>query len=439
IVAAEINRLHGSRAVTLAQSDEAIALLEPHGPGADLARALSTRAFLEFIYRDTDATVLPLLDKALAVATEVGDDDSMASALNIKAHITYSRGDASGMALMEGSLRLSRRSGNQWGETIALHNMACMYGDVRDVARATDFVQRARDTAARYEFRSLEAATQAMYSEFLLWSGDWAAAENVAAEAVGSTAQCEALATRVLGTIQARRGRNEARTIIWHMWSLLQPEEGLTVIDPAAAAMAEYLWLSGDRDAEMLERLEGVLADGIELGTPWPSGALAFWMWKLGLLETAPSGSADFYGWIINGEYKKSADFWREKAAPYEEGLALMHGDIAEQTEAVRIFDELGAAAIASKVRRGLGDQGAKVPRGKAQATRDHSAGLTARQAEVLGLLAQGLSNAEIADQLFLSHRTVESHVSAVLMKLDVATREAAVKAARAQGILAVD
>lgn len=68
-----------------------------------------------------------------------------------------------------------------------------------------------------------------------------------------------------------------------------------------------------------------------------------------------------------------------------------------------------------------------------------HAAGLTARQAEVLGLLAEGMTNSEIADELFVSHRTVENHVSAVLMKLDVATREAAVSAARERGMLASD
>jgi DNA-binding NarL/FixJ family response regulator len=63
-------------------------------------------------------------------------------------------------------------------------------------------------------------------------------------------------------------------------------------------------------------------------------------------------------------------------------------------------------------------------------------AGLTARQAEVLGLLARGLSNADIADDLFLSLRTVENHVAAVLLKLDVPNRDAAVARAREQGIL---
>jgi len=107
-----------------------------------------------------------------------------------------------------------------------------------------------------------------------------------------------------------------------------------------------------------------------------------------------------------------------------------------DHLEAIRIFEDLGATATADKVRRALMEKGTRVPRGKSRAARNHAAGLTARQAEVLELLAKSFANTEIADELFVSHRTVENHVSAVLMKLDVATREAAVDAARDQGIL---
>ncbi|MEP7115004.1 MAG: LuxR C-terminal-related transcriptional regulator, partial [Ilumatobacteraceae bacterium] len=186
----------------------------------------------------------------------------------------------------------------------------------------------------------------------------------------------------------------------------------------------------------LVARLQDVLNASLALGRPWPSGPLAFWMWKLGLLDIAPKGSAECYRWMMTGEYRRAAQFWREKGIPYEEGLALMLGTEAEQIRAIRIFDDLGATAAASNVRRLLAQQGRRVPRGKSVATRDHPAGLTARQAEVLHLLADGLPNAAIADDLFVSHRTVENHVSAILMKLDVATREAAVAAARERGIL---
>ena len=70
--------------------------------------------------------------------------------------------------------------------------------------------------------------------------------------------------------------------------------------------------------------------------------------------------------------------------------------------------------------------------RGPRPRTRDNPAGLTARELEVLALLAEGLRNAQIAKRLVVSEKTVDHHVSAVLRKLDVHTRgEAAAEALR--------
>jgi DNA-binding NarL/FixJ family response regulator len=55
------------------------------------------------------------------------------------------------------------------------------------------------------------------------------------------------------------------------------------------------------------------------------------------------------------------------------------------------------------------------------------ASGLTRRQREIVRLVAEGLSNAEIAARLVLSHRTVEAHLRSIFDKLGVATRTAAV------------
>jgi DNA-binding NarL/FixJ family response regulator len=73
---------------------------------------------------------------------------------------------------------------------------------------------------------------------------------------------------------------------------------------------------------------------------------------------------------------------------------------------------------------------GATVPRGPRASTRSNPAGLTARQLEVLALLVDGRSNAEIAERLVVSPRTAEHHVAAVLAKLGATTRWDAVRRA---------
>ena len=63
------------------------------------------------------------------------------------------------------------------------------------------------------------------------------------------------------------------------------------------------------------------------------------------------------------------------------------------------------------------------MPRGPNAATRANPAGLTERQLSVLALLREGLTNAEIAEELVLSVRTVDHHVAAILSKLGVRSR----------------
>jgi DNA-binding CsgD family transcriptional regulator len=74
---------------------------------------------------------------------------------------------------------------------------------------------------------------------------------------------------------------------------------------------------------------------------------------------------------------------------------------------------------------RELGVRG--VEQGPRSATRQHPAGLTAREAEVLELLAEGLRNAEVAERLVISRRTVDHHVASIMRKVDAHTRGEAV------------
>jgi DNA-binding NarL/FixJ family response regulator len=76
------------------------------------------------------------------------------------------------------------------------------------------------------------------------------------------------------------------------------------------------------------------------------------------------------------------------------------------------------------------------VPRGPRTKKDDSNAGLTARELDVLALLVDGLSDADIASALVLSRKTVGHHVSAVLRKLDAPSRSRAVAAAVRRGIV---
>ena len=115
---------------------------------------------------------------------------------------------------------------------------------------------------------------------------------------------------------------------------------------------------------------------------------------------------------------------WKIASAPRMRGEDLRR--------AFEIFTELGAAPAAANVRRRLQQRGLSVPARRAPraTTAAHPAGLTAREAEVLEVLQEGLTNAQIAQRLYLSPRTVDHHVSSILGKLGVSNRADAVSMA---------
>jgi DNA-binding NarL/FixJ family response regulator len=77
----------------------------------------------------------------------------------------------------------------------------------------------------------------------------------------------------------------------------------------------------------------------------------------------------------------------------------------------------------------------AGIPRGPQPTTRANIADLTRRQLDVLSLVVDGFTNAQIAQQLFVSTRTVDHHVAAILHKLDVDSRDEAARRAAELGL----
>ena len=200
-----------------------------------------------------------------------------------------------------------------------------------------------------------------------------------------------------------------------------------------AAARAEIAWLKGE-PAAVLEATEEAFDLAVHAEAWWVVGELAYWRWRAGILEDVPPGAAEPYTLSIHGDWRRAAECWTELGCPYDAALALADGDDdGALRQALDRLQALGARPAAAIVARRLRERGIRgVPRGPRPSTRENPGGLTARELDVLALLAEGLRNAQIAERLVVSEKTVDHHVSAILRQLDVRTRgEASAEAAR--------
>jgi DNA-binding CsgD family transcriptional regulator len=170
----------------------------------------------------------------------------------------------------------------------------------------------------------------------------------------------------------------------------------------------------------------------------WEAGELAYWRAIAGL-DAVPTGPVpEPFALMLQHRWGEAAEAWRQRNCPLWQALALSREpELEAAREALEIVDRLGAPAVREAILRTRYAAELPVPRGPRASSRGNPAALTSRELEVLGLLAEGLSNGDIARRLFLSEKTVGHHVSAVLRKLAEPTRARAVAAAVRSGVIA--
>jgi DNA-binding NarL/FixJ family response regulator len=133
----------------------------------------------------------------------------------------------------------------------------------------------------------------------------------------------------------------------------------------------------------------------------------------------------------MDGDWRSAARLWEKLGCPYEQAMALAEGDEEAMRSGLAIFDRLGARPAGTWLRARMRATGVEtIPRGPRLETQHNPGGLTSRQVEVLALMTAGLNNNEIAERLFISKKTVEHHVSAILARLGTPTRARAIAAA---------
>jgi DNA-binding CsgD family transcriptional regulator len=240
----------------------------------------------------------------------------------------------------------------------------------------------------------------------------------------------------VAGVLAARRGRDGTSELDEALTIAVRTGEALRLI-PVTAACAEAFWIAG-RTGDLVAAVDRAWPVAVEHPHPWGLGELSWWLRVAGDGRPAIAPLARPFALMLADEHQAAAAAWEALGCPLWSAYALAFSpEIRDAQQCLEILGQLGAPAVRHAVLRDRHARGLAVPRGPRTASRANPAGLTAREAEVLQLLADGLSYAEVAERLVLSEKTVGHHVSAVLRKLGEPTRSRAVAAALRLGVVA--
>lgn len=413
---------------------EVVELLEGEPEGRELAMAYANLAnLLGWTGEDTDR--LHAVHRALDVAERLGDPHALCDALFAIGWREMSEDADRGLATIERAVALAEQHGLE--ERVAEGHLA----------RANAAVSMSRRDAARVLFEEgltwarshgndlIELYLLADRARFELDEGRWTEAADSATLVIGRRAVSTAprtIALTVLALVRARRGDPDTLAPLAEARSLAEPTRELGRIVPVALAGAEVAWLGGDRSAAR-EATDDALELTERAGSAHAIASIRAWRLRAGIEEEVSTSADGPFGLELAGDSAAAATRWSEHGRPYEAALALADvGSEEALRESLESLTRLGARPAAAIVSRRLRELGVRdIRRGPRPSTRSNAAGLTAREREVLALMAEGLRNAEIAKRLFLSQRTVGSHMSAILRKLGADNRvEAAAKAA---------
>jgi ATP/maltotriose-dependent transcriptional regulator MalT len=408
--------------------DEAVALLEPTDDAEAGALARSYRGFLQ-ILSDREDEGLADLGAPLPPGSRLDAVRTIYQGLG-RAFL----GDPSGLALLRCGVDDAAARGQR--EFVALGYTALVKAARRlgrddDLRRyAEEGLERTRETDLHSHGYTLEAHLYQLCAQ----DGRWDEAEAGLRRLMDAAPEAGILGRETLphlGRLQLRRGQPDAAALLERAWELGLRTDILPVLVPAGIALVEGAWLAGEPERER-RRAELLLSRLERPGLERYRGELLRYLRRCGWQVRTFARCRPEHLLGLRGDWAGAAEAWRQIGDPYERALELADSGLAEPTiEALGVLDELGAAPAARLVRLRLRDLGVThIPRGPRPATRAHPAGLTERQVDVLEMLGDGLTNAEIAARLVVSIRTVDHHVSAILAKLGVPNRRDAARVA---------
>jgi DNA-binding CsgD family transcriptional regulator/tetratricopeptide (TPR) repeat protein len=400
--------------------------------------------------------------QALAAATEAGDNWAMGWALHVLTIVTGVQGHATdALPLFDRALTVTQSDPALTDLRLLLQiNKAVTLSNLDRNEEALAAAGQARDLADQVSPAIRLAQAHGALGQLLFETGRWdealaevgivpenlkeppAACIDLGIAAVISFHRGEtAMARRYLAAAVPHAERIGHRLIarLALARSLEREQDG--ALPEALTALTDAF----DGNAEQLEEVEDLLADAVRLasqiGAASTAQALAGHAAALGAESTIPHRQAtvlycrglldhDAAGLLAAAERYDDAGrpLLRAKALEAAAGEFVQAGDRSQArgafTGAVEVYTSLGAAADVARLQATFRAHGIRRgPHAKHRRARSGWDSLTATEIKIAGFVQEGLSNPEIAAKLLLSRRTVATHVSHILKKLDVHSR----------------
>jgi DNA-binding NarL/FixJ family response regulator len=442
---------HDDMAVGLGWVERADRLLEGMEPGAEQGWLALVRGHLALQVDRDPVAARTYAAQARAIGRESGVVDVEMMALALEGLTLVCEGE-----VHEGMRRLDEATAatvaGELEDLDAISSCCCYLIDackrVRDFERAAQWCEHVKGFCEQWSDRLTFAACRAHYADILIWRGEWSAAEAELRSNLGALADIHPnrIADGMVRLAELRRRQgllDEARRLLdaadGHFLAPLVraalaldrgdaaaaaheaeralrrlPAEGLTDRAPALEILVRARLATGEREAaqEAAGELRAIAASArtgaSAAAASFADGLLAAAAGSWEAARPAFEDAVDLYA-RAGGRWE-AAHARRELARALR---ALGHHEAAERE--ARAADE----ALRALGARATAPDAAAAP-----------AGLTARELEVLRLVARGRSNQEIADELVLSVRTVERHIANIYDKIGASGRAARAAAA---------
>ncbi|MFF2372098.1 ATP-binding protein [Agromyces sp. NPDC058110] len=444
--AAGIAAAHDRRAIVeyysarRAAAETHASLAAAAGAGGDAeASARATMAYLAYRRHDLGAA------RGIVDGTEASAGSTARLRLSITdaaADLVEGRLASRGLLLMHAATAIER-SLDEIGTT-AYSNLSALDIEHRRFREAEAVLAQSIPLTVEREIPICSQWQTGMRARLHLLRGRWtASAEDAAAILDEHGAPLATVWPHLVTALLALRRGDGTVDVDAHLdaaWrDSLELGESLMVL-AVLAAYAERSWTTGEAEP-LLDEVDAHLARAASLpGTEWAVGELLVWLARLGARRHGAAESAAVSGphrLELAGAHAEASAAWDALGAPFDAALSAVHGSAPEAArDALARLDAMGVDATAARARERLAELGVTgLPPRPRRSTLANPSGLTNRQLDVARLVAQGYTNAELADRLYISAKTADHHVSAILAKLGLASRRDIIRSADELGL----